>query len=62
MQNPSSDCIPPTHMAIIAAVVSATMGRQSRVFSVTPAHDKVEATRQWAAEGRRDIFASRRVR
>ena len=45
-------------LAVIAAAVHVTLGRRARVVSVSP----VRVDGDWAREGRRQIFASHRVR
>ncbi|MDR1280841.1 MAG: hypothetical protein LBK99_08465 [Opitutaceae bacterium] len=57
-----SEVIPETHMIVIAAVVANTFGRRARIRSVTHDYHKSIESRQWAHEGRRDIFASHRIR
>lgn len=48
----------PITLVLIAAAVHATLGRRARVHAVLPA----EASVHWAQEGRRQIFASHKVR
>ena len=51
--NPADD---PQLVAILAAAAHVTLGRAARIVSIRPAQG------DWSAEGRRQIFASRRVR
>lgn len=48
----------PAVLAAIAAAVHVTLGNRARVLSVSP----VRVDGDWAREGRRQIFASHRVR
>jgi hypothetical protein len=48
----------PETVAVIAAAVYATVGGRFRIHAVTPAELPVD----WAREGRREIFASHRLR
>jgi hypothetical protein len=50
--------IPATDLVLIAAAVHATLGPRARIISLSP---RPEA-RDWAAEGRRAIFATHKVR
>ncbi|HEY0945850.1 MAG TPA: hypothetical protein VGD81_11305 [Opitutaceae bacterium] len=50
--------VPPLTLVLIAAAVHATLGRHARVHAVLPAESSV----YWAQEGRRQIFASHKVR
>lgn len=49
---------PPEHIVLIAAAVHATLGARARVVSINPHPD----AQDWAAEGRRQIFSTRKVR
>ena len=54
-QNPP---VPPTLLTIIiAAAIHAAYGPNLRIVTIAPVHDV-----EWAREGRRDIFSSRRLR
>ncbi|EIP99098.1 hypothetical protein OpiT1DRAFT_03602 [Opitutaceae bacterium TAV1] len=57
-----SEVIPETHMTLIAAAVANAFGRRARIRSVTHDYNRSIESRQWAHEGRRDIFASHRIR
>ncbi len=50
--------IPPDDLVLIFAAVHATLGPRARIISLAP---RPEA-RDWAAEGRRAIFATHKVR
>lgn len=54
----SSDGPPPEIVALIAAVVHTTFGPGHRIAAINPAR----IDQDWAREGRRQIFASHRVR
>ncbi len=49
----------PEVLAVIAAAVHATIGRTSRIVSISTDDDDAQS---WAAEGRRAIYATRKVR
>lgn len=49
--------VPPVLMAVIAAAIHATYGKNLRIVTVSPVQDP-----DWAREGRRDIFSSHRIR
>ena len=55
---PLSGPIPPEVVAVIAAAVHFTLGGRHRIHSFTPALTPVD----WAREGRREIFASHKLR
>lgn len=55
---PTTDAPPPHHLAIITAVVHTTFGPQARVASLASRLPGPE----WAAEGRRAIFATHKIR
>ncbi|HEY0945848.1 MAG TPA: hypothetical protein VGD81_11295 [Opitutaceae bacterium] len=54
----------PVVYALIAAAVSATLGPGSRVHAVVPTTDRHIDLQMfhWSLEGRRQIFASHRLR
>lgn len=54
----STSALGPELIAVIAAAVHATVGPRHRIHAVTPAEPPVD----WAREGRRQIFASHKVR
>jgi Na+-transporting methylmalonyl-CoA/oxaloacetate decarboxylase gamma subunit len=49
----------PEVLAVIAAAVHATIGRTSRIVAISTDDDDAQS---WAAEGRRAIYATRKVR
>ncbi len=49
----------PEVLAVIAAAVHATLGGSSRIIAISADDDE---TQSWAAEGRRAIYATRKVR
>lgn len=49
----------PELLAVIAAAVHSTLGRDSRIIAISGEGDDVQS---WAAEGRRAIYATRKVR
>ena len=51
----------PEILAVIAAAVHTTLGRSAQIVSVSTDEDETEAL-TWAAEGRRAIYATRKVR
>lgn len=53
----ASEGISPEVVAVIAAAVHTTLERPHRILSIRPSTD-----RYWAAEGRREIFRSHKVR
>jgi len=55
----SSDSIPPEILAVIAAAIHVTLGREARIVGVTPARLDDHT---WSLEGRRQIFHSHKVR
>ncbi len=55
---PPPGTIPAEVVAVIAAAVHVTLGGRHRIHSVTPALSPVD----WAREGRREIFASHKLR
>ncbi len=56
--NPApSNALPPALYAVIAAAVHVAYGPSLRIVAVIPLAD-----RDWAREGRRDIFSSHRPR
>lgn len=57
MTTSSANSLPPALYAIIAAAVHVTFGNSLRIVAVIPLAD-----RDWAREGRRDIFTSHRLR
>jgi Na+-transporting methylmalonyl-CoA/oxaloacetate decarboxylase gamma subunit len=52
------EAISPEIFAVIAAAIHVTLGGRFRIQTITP----VEHPRDWAQEGRRQIFASHKVR
>lgn len=56
---PAAGALPPEILAVIAAAVHATIGGPSRIVSIT---GDDESAHSWAAEGRRAIYATRKVR
>lgn len=56
---PQAEILPPQLVAVIAAAVHASMGEQVRIQSIRSA---IGTSTTWAAEGRRDIFSSHRIR
>ncbi len=50
----------PEILAVISAAVHATLGRSSQIISIANADEDESMT--WAAEGRRAIYATRKVR
>ncbi len=55
----SSERPSPEVLAVIAAAVHTTLGRASRIVSISDDDDDAQS---WAAEGRRAIYATRKVR
>jgi hypothetical protein len=55
----SADTISPDVLAVIAAAIHVTLGREARIVGVTPA--RIE-DHTWSLEGRRQIFHSHKVR
>ncbi|MBC2592998.1 OadG family protein [Ruficoccus amylovorans] len=53
----ASEGISPEVVAVIAAAVHTTLEHPHRILSIRPSAD-----RYWAAEGRREIFRSHKVR
>ena len=51
----------PEILAVIAAAVHTTLGRSAHIVSVSTDEDETDAL-TWAAEGRRAIYATRKVR
>jgi hypothetical protein len=51
----------PEILAVIAAAVHTTLGRSAQIVSVSTDEEENEAL-TWAAEGRRAIYATRKVR
>ena len=49
----------PELLAVLAAAVHSTFGTRSRIVAITSDGDDVQS---WAAEGRRAIYATRKVR
>ena len=49
----------PEVLAVIAAAVHTALGRSSRIISISTDDDDAQA---WAVEGRRAIYATRKVR
>jgi hypothetical protein len=49
----------PEVLAVLAAAVHCTMGANSRIVAISGVDDD---TQSWAAEGRRAIYATRKVR
>ena len=52
------EAISPEIFAVIATAIHVTLGGRFRIQTITP----VEHPRDWAQEGRRQIFASHKVR
>lgn len=55
---PAETGTPPGHLVVIAAAVHATLGARTRIVALAPHPD----AQDWAAEGRRQIFSTRKVR
>jgi Na+-transporting methylmalonyl-CoA/oxaloacetate decarboxylase gamma subunit len=55
---PVSSDTPPGHLVVIAAAVHATLGARARIVALAPHPD----AQDWAAEGRRQIFSTRKAR
>lgn len=55
---PTTDAPPPHHVAILGAVVHLTVGPRARIIALSSRPPGPE----WAAEGRRAIFAAHKVR
>ncbi|MBK8478854.1 MAG: hypothetical protein IPL39_21980 [Opitutaceae bacterium] len=55
----SSERPTPEVLAVIAAAVHTTLGRASRIVAISSDDDDAQS---WAAEGRRAIYATRKVR
>jgi hypothetical protein len=53
------DAVPPEILAVIAAAIHVTLGREARIVGVTPARIDDHT---WSLEGRRQIFHSHKVR